>query len=108
VKPSYNYNYLLDMGDEETAKFTVSILAEEVVFSIFEFEDWGNKRGFLIGLDEINNGRKYVYLKFCSTIFDSWALDICDNPVSKVKKWIFFLIKIIYFGDPGNGCIAKR
>jgi len=79
------------MGQEQTAKFTVSILAEKVAFSISEYNYVGNERGFLIVLDEIyqNSGRKYVSLKFCPKISQDLTPDVCHNSIWTVHKTVF-------------------
>jgi len=85
AKSSNDYHYLMDLGKEDKVGFTVSILSKHVRFSITEKPDWRNAAGFLIGLDEGSSGNKYVFLKYCSLIFDGSGNDECETKVTKVS-----------------------
>jgi len=61
---------LVEVGNDNTAKFHVSILADVAVFTLSEHTDWNKNRGFLIAL---NRQKKVVVLKYCEKIF-------YDNP----------------------------
>jgi len=81
VNGYFDYRNLVELGNENTAKFHVSILADIAVFTLSEHTDWNHNRGFLIAL---NRQKKVVVLKYCEKIFYAAAPE-CDKTKEVTK-----------------------
>jgi len=88
---SFNYQTMLNIGNERNVKFHVSILAQSAVFVIFYDDQWPNKPGYILSLDA--NDAKKVEFRYCQQILKGAAPFGCEQSVSKVShsQSVFFV-----------------